>query len=138
MTAVIIDTNVVIRITDATQAGHSDAVAAYTEVVDRGFEPVAPDVLLYEAGNFYRRAGGAAPARGFLEALQLCEFRQLTLESAVRACSLASVARIGYADASYVALAEAESALVWTDDHDMLRKFPQRAVATADLVERLG
>ena len=134
--SLVIDANVAIRITDASEAGHREAVAAYSEILDRGFEPLAPDVLLYEVGNFYRREGRARP-QGFLDALQACELRQLTLEQAVRACGVASQARVAYSDVAYIVLAESEATWVWTEDREMLRKFPDRAVSTADVLARL-
>lgn len=137
MRSVVLDANVAIRIADPSEIGHAEAVAAYASVLDGGSEPLGPDVLLYEVGNFFRRAGRAGAARDFLDALETCEFRQMTLEQAVRACALAAKARVSYHDAAYVTLAEAESTVVWTEDREVLRKFPERAVATVDVVARL-
>lgn len=137
MTVVVLDANVVIRLADETERGHAETVDTLAAILDTGVEPIAPDVLVYELGNHARRDSAAFAARDLLDAMEVCEYRQLTLEQAVRAYAAARERRVTFHDSSYLTLAEAEGTLLWTEDAELLEKFPERAASTADILTRL-
>lgn len=138
MTNVVLDANVVVRIADPQEPGHAEALEAYAALVGAGYEPIGPDVLVYELGNVARRNGSHLEARGLLDALEVCEYRQLSLEQVVRTYAIARQDGLTFADAAYLTLAEAERTLVWTEDGDLLRAAEGRAARTVDVVAALG
>lgn len=101
---------------------------------------LVPTLWLYEVGNILirKRPGDVASALEGLEGLDLLE-RGLTPAVCSRAAELALAHRLTFYDASYLALAEVEQALLVTADARLVRSLPPGLpVALLDGTETKG
>lgn len=133
---VVVDASSAVRATIDVESGHADAARAFSTAIERGWDVVAPDVFPYEVGSALARTGEVGRAALLVEALQYVELRRPSPESFVRALAL-SRPKGSFYDAAYVALAEESGGLLWTEDKEILRRFPERAVDTRELLRRL-
>ena len=134
----VLDASAALRLAQD-EAGTPAARDAFQALLEAGFEATAPDLFAYEAGNAASRGPPARSPKAalLLRLLQTPQFVQLTPGALVRAHAIAIESGLSFYDASYVALAEGAETLVWTEDARILRKFPDRAASTKDIVARL-
>lgn len=134
----VVDANSGLRVAVEDEQGHEAAEAVAVAAVAADWALLAPDIYAYEVGNVVRRStkSPGAKARGLLSAFELVEFRQPALDVFGRALDIALASKVSYYDATYVALAEKEEGLLWTEDKEILRKFPGLATDTAALRAR--
>lgn len=137
--ALVIDAGAALRVVLASQAGHAEALEAYTRAVRAGWAPIAPDVYLYETGNALARSRTTAGrAERLLDAYELVEVVRPTIASLARALAVAEDGKLTFYDAAYLALAEERDALLWTEDRELLKRFSARTASTAELTRRLS
>ncbi|HWH08809.1 MAG TPA: type II toxin-antitoxin system VapC family toxin [Candidatus Thermoplasmatota archaeon] len=135
---VVLDASVGIRIVVQEEPGHEEATRCYDHAARRGWDVVTTDLFLYEVGNVLARGraqAGRAPR--LLDALQLAEVRRPSPNALARALGIAGEGKLSFYDAAYLALAEETDGLVWTEDRELLKRFPGRTTDTRELERRL-
>lgn len=120
------------------QAGHEASKACLRELFERGYRMIAPEVYFFEMGNALSRGAGdpAHKSRMLLAACALVDRLPLSEDAAARAMDLASAKRLSFYDASYAAIAAELDVPLWTEDKEILKKIPERAAATAEILQR--
>lgn len=139
MSEFVLDASVAVRLVRPSESGHDGAREVYAEALESGFAPIAPDIFLYETGHVLGRAGGPAAehVRTLLGAYELVDVVRPSLEVLSRAAELRQTSGVSFYDASYVALAGDRGTVVWTEDRELVRRFPHIAVDTERLKARL-
>lgn len=135
----VLDASVGLRIVLPTQAGHADALAAMEKALQNSWGVVAPELYLYETGNVVARAQGkvADRLRVLQDAHALADVTRLSDAALARAMDVAADGKLSFYDAAYLALAEDVGGLLWTEDREILKRFPGRTADTKELLRRL-
>lgn len=134
----VLDASVGIRIVVQEEPGHEEASACYDAAANQGWDVVTTDLFPYEVGNVLSRGKGqAGRAPRLLDALQLAEVRRPSPNTFVRALAVAGEGKLSFYDAAYLALAEEADGLVWTEDRELLKRYPGRTTDTKELRRRL-
>lgn len=132
------DASAILRALIQDEPGSLEAQTLLRDLMVGGAEVIAPDVFLYEVGNNLRKLAASNEARlatleraaGIVRSIRpSADARRATLE-------LATQHGVSYYDASYVVTAREEGAALWTEDRELLRKFPDVAEDTATLRTR--
>lgn len=134
----VLDASVGIRIVVQEEAGHEEAMRCYDAAARLGWDITTSDLFPYEVGNVLARGKGTAGrAPRLLDALQLAEVRRPSPNAFVRALAIAGEGKLSLYDAAYLALAEEADGLLWTEDRELLKRFPARTTDTKELQRRL-
>ncbi|HEX2022069.1 MAG TPA: type II toxin-antitoxin system VapC family toxin [Candidatus Thermoplasmatota archaeon] len=136
----VLDAGVGIRILLEDQPGHAQARDAFGAALKRGRRVLAPQLYLFEVGNVLARAQGKAERRAAaLDAAHaLVDVADLQPASFHRALSVAADGKLTFYDAAYLALAEQQGGVLWTEDREILKRFPARTADTQELLNRLA
>lgn len=135
---VVLDASVAIRIVTDDEAGHDEVRIVFDRLLETGKDTVAPEVFLYEVGNVLARGKGSKRAERFEEARGLATLIALDHAGSQRAFGIASEGKLSFYDAAYVALAEQRGTVVWTEDKEILKRFPGPSASTAELRRRMA
>ncbi len=137
---IVLDASVAIRILLEDQPGHVEARDAYGAALERGQKVLAPALYQYEVGNVLARTQGKAERRGAMldAAHAIVDVEHLAPDAFHRALAVATEGKLTFYDAAYLALAEQRDALLWTEDKEILKRFPARAASTQELRRRLA
>lgn len=134
----VLDASVGIRVALQSQPGHKEALACYERALRHGYEPVAPDLYLYEVGNVIARGRSeAGRLERLLEIQALADVRRPSPEALARALDIAGDGKLSFYDATYVALAEELASTLWTEDREILKRFPRQTADTTELLRKL-
>lgn len=124
-----------LRAAVADERGSAEASELLADLMASGIEPIAPDVFPYEVGNALRHLR-ASPEERIVTLLRACSVPTLlrpTLAARRAALELALASKVSYYDACYVVAAREHDASLWTEDVELLKKFPDVAVSTDSL-----
>jgi predicted nucleic acid-binding protein len=137
---IVLDASVGIRILLEDQPGHADAREAFAAALERGHRIVAPALYQYEVGNVLSRAHGKAERRAAMldAAHAIVDVAHPAPQAFHRALAIAAEGKLTFYDAAYLALAEGRDAILWTEDKDILKRFPARTANTQELRRRLA
>lgn len=135
----VLDASVGLRIVLSAQPGHEDALAALEKALQNSWGVVAPDLYLCETGNVLSRAQGKAAdkLRAVQDAHALVDTVPLSATALARAVDVASDGKLSFYDAAYLAIAEEVGGLLWTEDREILKRFPGRTADTKEMLRRL-
>lgn len=134
----VLDASVGVRIVAEEEAGHLEALQRFEILILAEAEFFAPPLYVFEVANALARAKRKDGAVGRLQdAAGLPQIVQLSVETLERAFGIALDGKLSFYDASYVALAEQTSAILWTEDKEILKRFPAVTANTAELSRRL-
>lgn len=138
MSTIVIDASAAVRALSASEIGSGEARAVLGRLIAAGIEPVAPDVFPYEIGHATMRASGSDEARVamLMRATLVTRLLHPTSEDRRATLRLARDHAISFYDAAYVIAARSEGAVLWTEDHELLEKFPDVAENTATIMAR--
>lgn len=139
MNDVVVDASVAIRLVIEEQGGHAEARTAMDALVAQDRRPLAPEVFTFEVGNVIARAQGKPERKAarFDAARGLVELVPLGDAALARAMGIAVDGKLSFYDAAYLALAEQERATLWTEDREILKRFPKQTASTAELLRKL-
>lgn len=135
----VLDASAALRVVLPHEAGHAEAAQAAARAVASGWTLAAPDLFLYEVGQVMARQRGspAERARGLHLTYELVEMRRPSIQALQRALAVAGEGKLSFYDAAYLALAEEADGLLWTEDRELLKRFPARTADTKELLRRL-
>lgn len=135
----VVDASAGLRAALPGQPGHEEAAAALEKALLAGWDVVAPDLYLYETGNVLARAQGKTSDKlhALRDAHAVVEVVRLSPAAAARAMDLAVDGKLSFYDAAYLSLAEERDGVLWTEDREILKRFPGRTTDTKDLPRRL-
>lgn len=120
------------------EPGHAEADALLGDLFAHGTEALAPDVFPYEIGNALKRlrATDAERVATLIRAASIPKLLRPSLDSHRAALGLSVASRISYYDATYVVAAQEHATTLWTEDGEIIAKFPELAQSTTMLRER--
>lgn len=133
----VLDASVGVAVVSPDEPVHAAATERYDELVTGGARFVTTEFYAFETGNALARAKVKGPiAERYNEARALAVRAVLSEEGLHRALRIAMDGKLSFYDAAYLALAEQEGALLWTEDKEILKRFPKQAASTAELKKR--
>lgn len=136
--AIVIDASVGMRVMIEDQEGHAESRACIQALLAAGHRLIAPEVYHYEMGNGLSRGPGdaARKARMLSAARGVVDLVPLSESAADRAMAVAAAKKLSFYDAAYLAVAEEADVSLWTEDKEILKRFPGRTASTVELMRR--
>lgn len=133
----VVDASVGVALVTNTEPQHALANLRYTTLLESGARFVTTPFYVFETGNAIARARPKDLARERYEAARELAL-SIPLESPglLRAFDVALDGKLSFYDAAYLALAEQEEGTLWTEDKEILKRFPGRSASTAELTRR--
>lgn len=133
----VVDASIGVALVTPSESSHVAATARYAALLEGGTRFVTTGFYAFEVGNALARGKPKAdiPVR-FDEARALAGAVALDDAGFHRALGLAIEGRLSFYDAAYLALAEQEDGVLWTEDKEILKRFPGRTANTAELGRR--
>lgn len=133
----VVDASVGVAIVSPDEAVQLAAAERYDELVTAGARFITTEFYTFETGNALAHAKhkALAPER-YDEARALAVRVELAEAGLHRALRIAIDGKLSFYDAAYLALAEQEDALLWTEDKEILKRFPKQTASTSELKRR--
>lgn len=138
--ALVLDANIGIALVLDDEAGHVETGAVLEAALGREYATLAPPLYLFEVGNVLARSRGKPERRAErLDAAHaLVDVVEVRPPAFHRALAIATDGKLSFYDAAYLALAEQHDATLWTEDKELLKRFPGRTADTKELRRRIG
>lgn len=135
----VVDASIGVALVSPDEPHHASATERYHALVSAGARFVTTSFYVFETGNALARAKqkALAPER-YEEVRALAVPLELADAGLVRAFRIASEGKLSFYDAAYLALAEQEDATLWTEDKEILKRYPGRTASTAELARKSG
>ncbi|MFA5861544.1 MAG: type II toxin-antitoxin system VapC family toxin [Candidatus Thermoplasmatota archaeon] len=135
----VVDASVGVSLVTPDEIRHDATIECYSRMGAAGTLFVTTPFYAYEVGNTLSRARQKDHLQErFQDARALALPTEPTEARLVRALAIAAESKLSFYDAAYVALGEQVGALVWTEDKQILKRFPERAIDTSGLLARLS
>jgi predicted nucleic acid-binding protein len=134
---IVVDASVGIGLVSPDESAHASMTDRYEQLSLGGARMITTSFYAFETGNALARSKVKTLVLGrYDEARALAVPTLLREEGLHRALRIAMEGKLSFYDAAYVALAEQENGLLWTEDKELLRRFPSVAANTSDVMRR--
>ncbi|HUR69376.1 MAG TPA: type II toxin-antitoxin system VapC family toxin [Candidatus Thermoplasmatota archaeon] len=135
----VLDASVGVALVTASEVTHTAATERYAALLSGGASFLTTPFYTFEVGNALTRAKPKDLVRErFDEARALAVPAELTQPTLHRALAIAIEGKLSFYDAAYVALAEETGSTLWTEDKEILKRFPRHSASTAELTRKRG
>lgn len=134
---IVVDASVGVALVSPDESVHLAATERYAALLAANGTFVTTSFYAFEVGNVLSRSKRKEPAaERFDEACGLAVPVALAQAGLHRALTIAMDGKLSFYDAAYLALAEQEDATLWTEDKEILKRFPGRSASTAELARK--
>lgn len=129
----IVDASILAK-TFVEEADSEDVRSLFLALSERGDTLLSPELVKYELGSVclrLARKGERPPFTNAVDLVDVVTFDSDLLDDSLR---VSVSTRVTFYDGCYVALARKMRCLLWTADLELLKRCPDDAVSTGDLL----